>query len=654
MASKPSAGPFAASPLPTTNLEHEPATMRVDKHCKVALATAPTTARRDLVYSPAANKMARSNVQQTQALARRWANKSEASAKGGKIIVKDVTPEKLLAYRHGLSDEGKHPFGRLLANNACNRQWLRDAIHQDDSPFPMPKDAQVIEVDECDFDCEVLILAEAQLTLSEEFGKGRAYAVKPDWWVALINEQFQRITARYRATQLRRLGDKSPQAMEIKRQRINATKHLIAFMLGVPAHVALEAAPDEEVAIPKAKPKPRAKAERVAKPAAPPPPRPDRRAELHDITPQVFIAKPRPRVAKPKAEEPAPVGLAAPSPSGGLGGAVPTSDQGGLAAKSRSPRGVGMAMPAVRAATEGGASGSGGTGVGSANPPPKAPSKGSRAFQGGTPEAEFGLLIAMILGPYTIPEPKDKGVFKRTRVKGTEAIVGKKAPTADEVSTALADPAQNHAMRDRMHYWLYVAFTKVIERHITMPKSAKQTLVDILSWRVDLEGLFDDMAAAMVALPRSPALMRVFVRAVSLTVHDLWMVDCLPPAHEAHPIADLSLTHDLDPDDPDAPKAVTGKGKAKAKDEAAPAPWQRQQRQRTDEPQDKGKGKDDPRDQHHDAKGKWGKGRGGDGKGKGDQGMRRGRTDARDDDQQRGRTRTTRGQRPTGDDQGWW
>ena len=323
-------------------------------------------------------------------------------------------------------------------------------------------------------------------------------------------------------------------------------------------------------------------------------------------------------------------------------------------------------MPAVRAATEGGSTGSGGTGIGSANPP-KAPSKGSACYTGGTPESEFGLLIALISGDRPIPGDRDRGKFKRCKVKGVESVVGKTAPTAAEADAAMADPSQMEGMRLKIHNWLYIAFSKVIERHTNLLKIRKQLLLDLLTWRVDFAGLHSEMAIAMTAHPRSEALISMFCTAVHLVCMDLWEVDALPPNHEMVPIADLRSA--LDYEAAAAPvAAAAGKGKGKAKDEPA-APWQRQQRQRTEGPQDqKGKGKDErtagkgkdapPRDQHHDAKGKWGKGRGGDGKGKGDQGNRRGRTDARDQhDDQRGRTRTTpRGQRPTGrdDDQGWW
>ena len=226
-------------------------------------------------------------------------------------------------------------------------------------------------------------------------------------------------------------------------------------------------------------------------------------------------------------------------------------------------------------------------------------------------------------------------------------------------------------MRLKIHNWLYIAFSKVIERHTSLPKIRKQLLLDLLTWRVDLEGFHSELAIAMNAHPRSEELIRMFCLAVHLVNMDLWEADALPPIHEMVPIANLRSTTDFAAATAPA-AAAAGKGKGKAKDEHA-APWERHQRQRTEAPQDpKGKGKDErtagkgkgapPRDQHHDAKGdakgKWGKGRGGDGKGKGDQGTRRGRPDARDQhDDPRDRTRTTpRGQRPTGrdQDQGWW
>ena len=195
----------------------------------------------------------------------------------------------------------------------------------------------------------------------------------------LANEHYKRLTTRYNAEHRARLALTSPEAMEEKRQRYNAVRLLLAFMIGVSEADAVTISPDEVAAIPKALPVP--KAPRAVRPSRPMPPPASRMAELHDKTPQVFIVKgqPKAKAAKPKAEEPITGGPKAGTPPGGLGGAAPPADQGGLVAKSRSPRG-GTAMPAValpmaRPAQQGGASGSGGTHVAGPNRP--APSVGS-------------------------------------------------------------------------------------------------------------------------------------------------------------------------------------------------------------------------------------------------------------------------------------
>ena len=322
-------------------------------------------------------------------------------------------------------------------------------------------------------------------------------------------------------------------------------------------------------------------------------------------------------------------------------------------------------MPAVRAAQHGGSTGSGGTSIGSANPP-KAPSKGSQFYTGGTVESELGLLLALIQSDRTIPGNPDHGKYKRCSVKGVESVVGKRSPSVAEANEAMADPALRESMRIKIHNWLCVAFSKVIERHVSIHKMRKKVLLDLLGWRVDREDIHSDMAVAMNEHPRSETLIRMFSLAVHYVCMNLFNDNVLPPIEEAVPVADLRVATDFVAAAPDAAEA--GKGKGKGKDDRQ-EPWHRAQRQRTDgPPEQKGKGKDErqagkgkdgpPRDQRPEAKGQGGKGRGGDGKGKGDQGTRRGRTDARDQhDDPRGRTRTTpRGQRPTGrdDDQGWW
>ena len=171
------------------------------------------------------------------------------------------------------------------------------------------------------------------------------------------------------------------------------------------------------------------------------------------------------------------------TPLGGLGGAAPPADQGGLVAKSRSPRG-GVAMPAValpmaRPAQQGGASGSGGTAVDGPNRP--APSVGSQFYMGGTVESELGQLLAFFASDRLMRGNANKGQHKRCKVKGSVGIVGKKAPTVQEANAAMADPSQQEAMRIKIHNWLTIVFSQLVERQVVVHPARKKVMLDLLS-----------------------------------------------------------------------------------------------------------------------------------------------------------------------------
>ena len=85
-----------------------------------------------------------------------------------------------------------------------------------------------------------------------------------------------------------------------------------------------------------------------------------------------------------------------------------------------------VAVPIARGIQTGGASSSGGTAVDMSQPHPT-PQPASQCFIGGTVEAELGRLVTFFQGNTQAPGDASHGMYKRSKVKAVEALVGERA-----------------------------------------------------------------------------------------------------------------------------------------------------------------------------------------------------------------------------------
>ena len=106
-------------------------------------------------------------------------------------------------------------MARDQLGGSVSTSWLRDSRHQAEDPaFVMPFEEQINDQHTIDLDSEVAILVEAQLTISEELDRGRNFDAKPDWFIRLCVEQYQRIVERGRAAQQARLFLSTPELIK--------------------------------------------------------------------------------------------------------------------------------------------------------------------------------------------------------------------------------------------------------------------------------------------------------------------------------------------------------------------------------------------------------------------------------------------------------
>ena len=261
---------------------------------------------------------------------------------------------------------------------------------------------------------------------------------------------------------------------------------------------------------------------------------------------------------------------------------------------------------------------------------PKAPSEGSQFYIGGTVESELGQLLAFFQSDRVIPGDPDQGRYKRCKVKGIESVVGRRVPSIAEANEAMADPSQQEAMRIKIHNWLCIAFSRLVERQVTIHSARKKILIDLLGWRLCRDNLHGDMAVAMNEPARSETLIQLFSLAVRRVCMDMFNDAILPQIGEAEPVADLRAITDfaaVTAAEKAAAAKAGHKGKGKGNEERQ-EPWHRAQRQRTEGPPDrkgkgdreqgKGKGRDErpagkgkdgpPRDQRPDPKGQGARG----------------------------------------------